>query len=216
MAIIRLYYAPIFQYALISSSSILCALSSNGMKKILKFISMKAIKIFLTMAIVLAAVMLADAQDKTDSIKVYYEPASPVHHGDNLEYYVDSVLLKTGFIETFKPTQIEKIDIVKNKVYITLKKDVPYNFVSLQSLSNKYLKTRENKGVLYTVDGKLITDAETWINEKNILSISVAADQKVSALPGGKATIFKILTRSKENIENANKIYIRGNTLGSR
>ncbi|WP_285058148.1 hypothetical protein [Pedobacter ginsengisoli] len=177
---------------------------------------MKAIKIFLTVAIALAAATLADAQDKTDSIKVYYEPANPVHHGDNLEYYVDSVLLKIGFIETFNPTQIEKIDIVKNKVYITLKKDVPYNFVSLQSLSNKYLKTRENKGVLYTVDGKLITDAETWINEKNILSISVAADQKVSALPGGKATIFKILTRSKENIENANKIYIRGNTLGSR
>jgi hypothetical protein len=176
---------------------------------------MKTICFFFTAAIVLVATSLTSAQDKTDSIKVIYESARSNEQGETLEYYIDSVLLKNGFVETSNPG-VEKINIVKNKMYITAKKDVPYNLVTLQSLADKYLKKQESTGVLYTVDGKLITEAESVINEKDILSISIANDQVISSLSSGKVTIFKVLTRSKLNVENANRTYIRGNGLGSR
>lgn len=180
---------------------------------------MKTITHFFAAAIMTASASLANAQNQTDSIKVYYEPANHGHHAEPPEYYVDSILVKNAHVEMFNPNDITKIDVVKEgkgKIYITLKKDVPYKFVTLQSLSKRYLKSRAIAGVLYTIDGKLTTDAEALINEKNILSVSIATDQMISSLPSGKVTIFKILTKSKLNIENANKIYIRGNTLGSR
>ncbi|HMI05727.1 MAG TPA: hypothetical protein VK541_24780 [Pedobacter sp.] len=177
---------------------------------------MKAIKALITTSILVAAASVASAQDKTDSIKVYYESEKPFHHhADSLEYYIDSVLVKNANMGMFEPIQIENINIVKGyKIYITLKKDVPFNLVTFQSLGDKYLKRKKATGVIYTVDGKLVTDAEALINEKHILSISIAADQLISSLPGVKVTILKVLTRSKENIEKANTVYIRG--LGSR
>lgn len=177
---------------------------------------MKAIKAFFATSILIAAASLASAQDKTDSIKVYYESENAAHrHADSLEYYIDSVLVKNANVGMFEPMQIENINIAKgSKVYITLKKDVPFNLVTLQSLAVKYLKSKKATGILYTIDGKLITDAEALINEKHILSISIATDQLISSLPGVKVTMLKVLTRSKENIERANTVYIRG--LGSR
>ncbi|MES2454179.1 MAG: hypothetical protein V4594_01500 [Bacteroidota bacterium] len=180
---------------------------------------MKITSFFFTASILLAATSVVSAQDKTDSIKVIYESQNTGHQTESPEYYVDSVLLKGVFIEAFKPTDIEKINVEnkgKGKIYITLKKDVPYNFVSLQSLSNRYLKNKETNALLYTVDGKLVTAAESLINEKDILSVSIASDQAISSLPGGKVTILKVLTKSKLNIDNANRTYIRGNTSGSR
>lgn len=180
---------------------------------------MKTITHFFVAAIIIASTSLTNAQDKTDSIKVIYESKNTGHHANNPDYYIDSVLLKGIFIETVKPIDIAAIDVVnegKGKIYITLKKDVPYKFVTLQSLSNRYLKNSVTTGVLYTIDGKLITNAESVVNEKDILSVNIATDEMISSLPNGKVTIFRILTKSKVNIENANKIYIRGNTSGSR
>ena len=179
---------------------------------------MKTLSYIFTTAILLASASLTSAQDKTDSIKVIYERQNSSQQASP-EYYIDSVLTKGAVIEMFKPIDIDKINVVsggKGKIYITLKKDVPYKFVTLQSLSNRFLKKKENKGLLYTVDGKLFTNAESIINEHDILSVSIADDQIIPSLSDGKVTIFKVLTRSNLNIENANKTYIRGNGLGSR
>lgn len=173
---------------------------------------------FVAAVIMMAVTSLASAQDKSDSIKVYYEATEIHKHAENIEYYIDSALVKNINLEMFKPNDIAKINVVKgdiNKIYVTLKSDVRYSFVSLQFLGNKYFKGKENNGFLYTVDGKLIMNPETLINEKDILSVSVAADQIISSLPSGKVTVFKVLTKSKLNIDKANTIYIRGNMSGS-
>jgi hypothetical protein len=176
---------------------------------------MKTIRYLFTAAFVMVATILATAQDKTDSIKVYYESANASHVANAPEYYIDSVLLKGAFIEMVNPTYIAKIDVVKgslgvkSKIYITLKKDFSYNFVNLQSLANRFLKSKDTTGVLFTVDGKLVTDAEAIIDEKDILSVTIAADQIISSLPAGKVTVLKVLTKSKLNVNNSNKTYIR-------
>jgi len=176
---------------------------------------MKTIRPFLIAAIVMASTTLTSAQEKIDSIKVYYEKTNPHYHANDVEYYIDSVVVKNFNIEMLKPNDIAKINVVKgnkSKIYITVKNNVPYKFVSLQSLGDKYLKGKQTTGVLYTVNGKLILDTETMINEKDILRIIIASNQSISGLDSGSVSVVKVITKSELNIDNTN---IRGNALGS-
>jgi len=155
----------------------------------------------------------SQARQKADSIRVVYESDNLVHQNHSApEYYIDSVLVKNVSLDLIDPVDIASISVVKEpvaRIYISLKNEAKYSFVTLKFLADKYLKGKQKENVLFTVDGRLITDAEQLLNENQIFSISIASDQEISSLGSGKFIVFKVSSK-KEAANKQNQIRIRG------
>lgn len=166
------------------------------------------------LVIILSLVAISSqARQNADSIRVVYESENLVHQNRSVpEYYIDSVLVKNVSLDLIDPVDIASISVVKEpvaRIYISLKDEVKYSFVTLKFLADKYLKGKQKENVLFTVDGRLITDAEQLLNENHISSISITSDQEISSLGSGKYTVFKVSSK-KEAADRKNQIRIRG------
>jgi hypothetical protein len=151
------------------------------------------------------------AQIPGERIKVNYSTPGP--KANDPLFYLNGVSMgKTKYIMATR--HILSIDVKKNtqfgEIYITTKEEDNLTLLTPLQIKEKYATLAE-KSVLYFVDGNLIDDINTKIEEDYILSINVVASANVDVLDGNaKISLIQIFTKSKENLTKAAEVRIRG------
>lgn len=156
-------------------------------------------------------------QMATDSIKIAYDTNVQTHN--QLQWYVDNIYVGDNTLPChFDPDQILSLNVDKesSKIFMTTKNPANFNFLSLQEIRNKYVKS-SNPSALYLLDGRLVKDHSQKIDEKYILSIQISTSDSIVSLKDAqvKFDIIEISTRSKENLKKSNTLMIRGNSTAS-
>lgn len=132
--------------------------------------------------------------------------------------YLNNKCVEYLYLKTIHPDLIEKIEIEKDsvnlngnkyygKIYISLKKGYKPVLMSLNELKRKYTET--SKPTIFTINREIIDEDydKVVLDEKFIHSIEIS-DISISK-EGINITMINIFTRTTENIENANRIYLR-------
>jgi len=151
------------------------------------------------------------AQTQGERIKVNY--STPGLKAKDPLFYLNGVSMgKTKYIMATR--HIVSIEVKKNSqvgvIYITTKEDDNLTMLTPLQIKEKYATSAE-KSVLYFVDGNLIDELNTKIEEDYILSINVVASANVDVLDGNaKISLIQIFTKSKENLTKAAEVRIRG------
>ena len=136
-------------------------------------------------------------------------------------YYLDGVAVNQYAIKTLNPNQIKEIEVVKNDpslgagaehgvIYITTKEGYTPRYISLNALKEKYVKI-SSRPTIFLLDGKVLNvDYDQYVvDEKYILKIEVESlDQPAEGL---QVEVINLITRTEENVQKANRIYLRGN-----
>lgn len=138
--------------------------------------------------------------------------------------FVDSKLVAVNLFEYFDPNEIESINVVKKdstingilyrgQINITSKNSKKYDFISLEQIKTEFTKIKSND-VIYMVNGVFIKDnIDTFKLDRNyILKVEVTNSEAFYNLRKSdtKFDIINILGKTKENLENKNKILLRG------
>ncbi|MBA4317723.1 MAG: hypothetical protein C0412_04915 [Flavobacterium sp.] len=138
--------------------------------------------------------------------------------------FIDSVLVATNTIEYIDPNDIESINVIKKnatidgvlyygQMYITSKNPKKYDFLSLEQIKSEFTKIK-SKDVIYMINGALIkTNIENLKLDRNyILSVEVTNSDAFYNLRKSNIQfdIINILGKTKENLDNKNKILLRG------
>jgi hypothetical protein len=165
-------------------------------------------KFILTLCLLFLSILFFGQNNKTE------EPA----------IFIDSVLVATNTIEYIDPNDIESINVIKKnttidgvlyygQMYITSKNPKKYDFLSLEQIKSEFTKIK-SKDVIYMINGALIkTNIETLKLDRNyILSVEVTNSDAFYNLRKSdiQFDIINILGKTKENLDNKNKILIRG------
>ncbi|RKS92251.1 hypothetical protein BC952_2137 [Flavobacterium limicola] len=138
--------------------------------------------------------------------------------------FFDSNFLSINSMEYIDPNEIESINVVKKdttingvlyrgQINITSKNPKKYDFISLEQIKSEFTKIKSND-VIYMVNGAFIKDnIDTFKLDRNyILKVEVTNSEEFYNLKEGNAKfdIINILGKTKENLENKNKILLRG------
>jgi hypothetical protein len=165
-------------------------------------------KFFLTFCLLFFTTLFFGQNNKTE------EPAM----------FIDSVLVGTISMEYIDPNDIESINVIKKnttingvlyygQIYITSKNPKKYDFISLDQVKSEFTKIK-SKNVIYMINGALIkTNTETLKLDRNyILSVEVTNSDEFFNLRKSDIQfgIINILGKTKENLDNKNKILLRG------
>jgi hypothetical protein len=145
--------------------------------------------------------------------------------------FIDSLLVATNTIEYINPNDIESINVIKKnttidgvlyygQMYITSKNPKKYDFLSLEQIKSEFTKIK-SKDVIYMINGTLIkTNIETLKLDRNyILSVEVTNSDAFYNLRKSNVQfdIINILGKTKENLDNKNKILLRGHeSIGTK
>ncbi len=115
----------------------------------------------------------------------------------------------------FDPDKIADINVVKEdgKIYIKSKNPKDYNFLTLKGIEKTYAKAVSGS-TLFIIDNKILKDdISTYkIDSTYILSVEVLKSTEIEYLKNRLPllTIINIKLRTKENIDKANEIRLRG------
>ncbi|MES2578240.1 MULTISPECIES: hypothetical protein [unclassified Flavobacterium] len=138
--------------------------------------------------------------------------------------FFDSTLLSINTMEYIEPNEIESINVVKKdtiingvlyrgQINITSKNPKKYDFISLEQIKSEFTKIKSND-VIYMVNGAFIKDnIETFKLDRNyILEVEITNSEEFYNLRKSdtKFDIINILGKTKENLENKNKVLLRG------
>lgn len=138
--------------------------------------------------------------------------------------FVDLNLVTRTAIEYINQNEIKSVNVIKKdttingvlyhgQLYITSKNPKKYDFISLEQIKSEFTKIKSND-VIYMVNRAFITDnIETFKLDRNyILEVEVTNSEEFYNLRKSdtKFDIINILGKTKENLENKNKILIRG------
>nr|WP_315210085.1 hypothetical protein [uncultured Flavobacterium sp.] len=138
--------------------------------------------------------------------------------------FIDSNLIARNAIEYINQNEIESINVVKKdtiinavlfrgQLYITSKNPKKYDFISLEQIKSEFTKIKSNDAI-YMVNGALIKDnIDTFKLDRNyILKVEVTNTEAFYNLRKSdtKFDIINILGKTKENLDNKNKILLRG------
>jgi len=138
--------------------------------------------------------------------------------------FVDSNLVARNILEYFDPNEIESINVVKKdttingvlyrgQINITSKNPKKFDFISLEQIRSEFTKIKSSD-VIYMVNGAFIKDnIDTFKLDRNyILEVEVTNSEAFYNLrkSAAKFDIINILGKTKENLENKNKILLRG------
>jgi len=137
--------------------------------------------------------------------------------------YINGTLVKEFNLSTINPNGIEsmnvengevEIDHIKyyGKIFIKTKDNYNYSPIPLISLNNlkaKYLSSLKG-AVIFQIDNKQVAADydEYLVNEKNILRIIVEDFENEKEKL--QLHFVKLVTKTEENIKNANEIRVRG------
>ena len=136
-------------------------------------------------------------------------------------YFLDGVQVNEYAIKTLDPNQIKEIEVVKNDpslgagaehgvIFIKTKEGYTPSYISLNALKEKYVKI-SSWPTIFLLDGQVINaDYDQYVvDEKYILKIEVESlDQPAEGL---QVEVINLITRTEENVQEANRIYLRGN-----
>ena len=97
------------------------------------------------------------------------------------------------------------------KIIVETKKEFNSNFITIDELISKYTNLKKEDKFIYSINGEVAnaTEKNILVDEKYIMQIKVVKLDKVEE----NLNFIKILTRSKQNLNNANEIIIRGNEI---
>ncbi|MFV8323059.1 hypothetical protein [Flavobacterium sp. LS2R12] len=138
--------------------------------------------------------------------------------------FIDLNLVPSNTIEYIDPNEIESINVVKKdttingvlfrgQINITSKNPKKYDFISLEQIKSEFTKIKSND-VIYMVNGTFIKDniATFKLDRNYILKVEITNSEEFYNLREGNAKfdIINILGKTKENLENKNKILLRG------
>ena len=138
--------------------------------------------------------------------------------------FFDSNFLSINSMEYVDLNEIESINVIKKdttingviyrgQIYITSKVTKKYNFISLKQIKSEFTKIKSND-VIFMINGTFIKDEiETFKLDRNyILKIEVTNSEAFYNFRKSdtKFDIINILGKTKENLENKNKILIKG------
>ena len=127
-------------------------------------------------------------------------------------------------MEYIDPNDIESINVIKKnttingvlyygQIYVTSKNPKKYDFISLDQVRSEFTKIKSND-VIYMINGTLIkNNIENLKLDRNyILSVEVTNSDAFYNLRKSNIQfdIINILGKTKENLDNKNKILLRG------
>jgi hypothetical protein len=142
----------------------------------------------------------------------------------NSAMFFDAVLMPVNMLEYIEKSEIKSVTVVKKdttindisyqgQLYITSKNPKKYDFISLEQIKDNFTKIKSND-VIYMVNGTLIKDnVVTFKLDRNyILEVEVTNSEAFYNLRKSdtKFDIINILGKIKENLENKNKVLLRG------
>jgi len=155
--------------------------------------------------------------EKDTIIKIVYK--NEVENNKKPAFFVNEQLVNESIFKSINPNQIENINVEKidieienvkyyGKINIFTKSNYNPEFISLNNLKNKYIKTKTNE-VIFKINDKIIhTDYDKYIvDEKNVLRLIVENYEKDNL----KISFIHIVTKTEENIKKSKEIRIRGN-----
>lgn len=136
-------------------------------------------------------------------------------------YYVNGTRCNPTFLNTINPKNIDSITVVKRpqeiggpnqngEIHIRMKKGYHPNILSLDELKRKYA-TDVRKPTIFIIDNTIIEDdyANYLVDEKYILKIMI--DTIKNEQEKIDIQVIRLLTRKDENIQQTNRIILRGN-----
>lgn len=165
-------------------------------------------KYFLTFSLLVFTTLLFGQSNKTETPAIF----------------LDSTLIATKMMEYIEPNEFESVNVIKKdtiingvlfngQIHIISKNPKKYDFITLNQIKSEFTKIISND-VTYMVNGALIKDdIETFKLDRNyILKVEVTNSEAFYNLrkSDNKFDIINILGKTKENLENKNKILIRG------
>ena len=138
--------------------------------------------------------------------------------------FIDSNLIARNAIEYINPNEIKSVNVIKKdtiinavlfhgQLYITSKNPKKYDFLTLEKIKTEFTKIKSND-VIYMVNGAFIKDnIDTFKLDRNyILKVEVTNSEEFYNLreSTAKFDIINILGKTKENLDDKNKILLRG------
>ena len=135
-------------------------------------------------------------------------------------YYLNGKFVNKSSLSTFDPQFIDSIHIekkemeIENKkyygqVYITMKKEYTPKLISLTDLEQKYTNLRNGITVFMIDDDIIKEDYDQYLVDENYI-LKIIVDTIEMKKEKATVNVVRLLTKSKENIEKSEKIYIRG------
>ena len=136
-------------------------------------------------------------------------------------FFLDSVNTGTTPLY-FDANKIAGINIVQNyfdsakqihgKIFITSKDPKSYHFMTIPEIANNY-KRDIKMPAIFMLDNEFLKDIATFkIDSSYILKVEITTAAEIEYLKNTfpDLTIFKIITRTKENLDKQNQVRIRG------
>jgi hypothetical protein len=132
-------------------------------------------------------------------------------------FFLDSVRMTT--LPHFDLNKIKSLNVVKEydentkvygKVYITTKSPRDFNFLTLEQIAKQSVTGATP--CIFMINNELVKDTNNIrIDSSYILKCEISNTIELKYLQNfSTLTILNIKTRSKENLDNEKKIYIRG------
>ncbi|MCY1721944.1 hypothetical protein OU798_16440 [Prolixibacteraceae bacterium Z1-6] len=135
-------------------------------------------------------------------------------------YFIDGKYFNQSILKTLNLQFIDSMTVIKEEItledkiyygqiHIKMKEEYVPKIVSLADLKSKYLKLGQNPSI-FIIDNDVVKSDynEFLIDENYILKIEtqVIKNEKEKL----NVNVIRLVTKTKENIEEANKIWIRG------
>jgi hypothetical protein len=122
--------------------------------------------------------------------------------------------IKTIGVDYIQEIKVEKESremngmVYKGAILITTKDGYQPSFISLNALKKKYTKLSDNPVIFLLNEEVIHADYDEYlVDEKYILKINI--DKFQNEKEGLDLTVVKLITRTEENLKEANTIYIR-------
>ncbi|MEZ5105843.1 MAG: hypothetical protein R2757_15185 [Draconibacterium sp.] len=135
-------------------------------------------------------------------------------------YFIDGKYFNQSILKTLNLPFIDSMTVVKelitigNKTYygqihIKMKREYKSEIISLTDLKSKYIKP-SREPVIFIIDTDIVKSDynEFFVDEKYILKIETQEIRNETE--NLNVNVIRLVTKTKENIEEANKIWIRG------
>lgn len=127
-------------------------------------------------------------------------------------------------LSTIKSEDIESVNVVngnfenngKNysgKIILKTKSTFNPHLITVSQLVTKYTNLKNGENYIFSINGEIVNSDEnsTLVDEKNIMQIKVIKLDEVKSLKN--MNFVKILTRTEQNLNQANQIIIRGKEI---
>ena len=144
--------------------------------------------------------------------------------GTNVLYYLNEKVVDEHVINAINPNKIKGIKVEKESIeydkvnysgiiYIQTKENYKPRLITLNALKSKYLDLADKTSTLFMLDEKIINmDYDEFkVDENYILKIEVQSVE--NSKEKLNINVIRLITRTKENVEKANTIRLKGNEL---